>query len=434
MIKKIAINDLTIGMYIADMKTSWFTTPFLTHNFLIKNKSQIEKIKSIKIKKIFIDTDKGLDIGQTLEGERKKKKEKEEKERIEVIEKPKKSKNLLEAIEAIEDEEEEFDEDGEIIEEKIQFEKELIEATKVRSDVEDVVSNVMLDIKLGKAVNVENIVNVAKDMVDSIYRNKHAITSLARLKNFNEYTFNHCVNVAILSATFGRHLRLSKKDVTILGMGGIVHDLGKMKVPESILNKPGSYTPEEFEVMKMHVNYTMDILDKSDGIPEGAKLMAKEHHERCDGKGYPNGLKEKEISLFGLIGAIVDVYDAITSDRVYHTARLPFDALRFIFSLSSNSLNKPLVDKFIQCIGIYPIGSYIMLNTKEVVVVVSINNNELLRPVTRLMINSRGFKVATHNIIDLSEKDGNNFKRKIEHSIHEKDYNLPPSAELDFLS
>ena len=174
-----------------------------------------------------------------------------------------------------------------------------------------------------------------------------------------------------------------RESIYSAAIGGLLHDIGKAKIDDKILKKPGRLTSQEFEIMKTHVEEGRKILDKIENIPEIAKHIAYEHHERYDGSGYPAGLKGDKISKIGRMVAICDVYDALSSVRVYHNALIPHEALRKIFEWSDFQFDKVLVEKFVHMMGIYPVGTLVMLESGFVSVVLQQNGDSLLKPVIR---------------------------------------------------
>ncbi len=193
-----------------------------------------------------------------------------------------------------------------------------------------------------------------------------------------------------------------------VGVGGILHDIGKMRTPQEVLNKEGKLTDKEFEQMRMHVIHGYNMLKDSDEIPEIAKNICYEHHERWDGSGYPRGLKEDEISKFGQMAAIVDVYDAITSDRCYHKGMNPHVALQKMTEWSAYHFNKSLFFQFVQCVGIYPAGSLVRLKNDKLAVVMHNSATSLLHPVVKVIIDAKERKKLTPVEVDLmavKEKD-----------------------------
>ena len=201
------------------------------------------------------------------------------------------------------------------------------------------------DVRLGRAVDTQHARMLVAELVDNIVRSPNAVMWLTYLKKRDEYTPIHCVNVCILSISFGRCLALSKVDLTELGLGALLHDLGKMKVPLEILNKPSRLTPEEFELMRQHPTDGYNLARQDDDMPLASLDIIKHHHERKNGQGYPDHFLEFNIPLLTQIAALVDVYDAITSDRCYHDGISPYDALNDIYHWTKNDFNLQLVEE-----------------------------------------------------------------------------------------
>jgi len=259
------------------------------------------------------------------------------------------------------------------------FDAEIREAHKVRGEAEQLVREFLQDARLGRQTDTVKVGATVGRMVDSVFRNMDALTSLARLKSFDDYTFSHCVNVSILSITLGRHMGLERPELEELGTGAILHDIGKMLVPEKILNKPGRLTDDEFTVIKRHPEYGKEVLTSST-IREGAMLIATQHHERYDGSGYSKGLARDDIHPYARIAAVADVYDAMTSNRVYQNGMAPEEALKRLYLMRGTHFEPHIVERLIKCLGIYPIGTFVELNTGELAVVKMVNRSHPMQP------------------------------------------------------
>ena len=246
------------------------------------------------------------------------------------------------------------------------------------------VQELLHDAKLGRSINYLGAKQAITSMAESIIRNPDALMCFAQLKRKDDYTALHSLRVCILALAFGRQLGMPRDRLEVLGLGALLHDIGMVKVPEEILGKPGALTPAESQLMQQHVVWGADMLYASRQIPSAAIEVLTEHHERYDGSGYLNGLRGDQISEFGMIGAIVDHYDAITSDRVYQTAISAHSVLMQMYSWRNTLFSAPLIEKFIQCLGIYPIGSVVQLNTGDIGVVAAINRNQRLKPYVML--------------------------------------------------
>jgi putative nucleotidyltransferase with HDIG domain len=265
------------------------------------------------------------------------------------------------------------------------------------------VFQLMEDARLGRSLDVPGAKQLIADTVDSILRNPDALACMTQMKKRDEYTALHSLRVCVLALTFGRHLDFSREHLELLGLGALLHDVGKMKVPTDILNKPGRLTQEEYEIVKRHVPYGVEILESMPQIPQPAIEVARSHHERYAGHGYIGGLKGDNIGLFGSIGAIVDCYDALTSDRIYHHGMPAYDALSLMYAGRRQDFHPELVEQFIQCMGIFPIGSVVELSTGSVGVVVSVNRRRRLRPRVALVLTPDKRPIRPARVIDLME-------------------------------
>jgi len=394
-LKKIKIEELKVGMFIEDLDRSWFKHPFLTNKKRITSREQIEKLEAYGILEVYIDPKKGLDFPQDLT----------------IPEEPAfSSEEIVGRIEQKQDTSQ-----PPSLPQEIPLEKELGPARIVQQEAHTIIRDVMQDVRLGKNVESEKVKYVVSRMIESIFRNRDALASLTRIKEYDDYTFVHSINVCILCLTLGRHLNFHPEELQQIGIGALLHDAGKMKVPLQILNKPGKVTEEEFFEIKKHPLYSMEVLEKAGGIPEASKQIALQHHERYNGRGYPYNLQGEEISKFGQISAIVDVYDAITSDRVYKKALSPYEGMQKIYDWAKIDFNQTLVERFIQCVGIYPIGTFALLDTGEMGVVSSINHEKLLRPNIHLIYQNFKNRYPQPIVVDLMEKSGDSqeFKRTI---------------------
>ncbi len=382
--KKIPIQKLKTGMFVEELDRPWIDTPFFFHKKLIKSQDQIDKLISHGIQHVMINTDRGDD------SEDKSVLDKNEKLHLSAT--PKESPETSGKSE---------------YSDPVRFEEELPRAKEIKGNVTNVVKSIFSDARMGKAIEVKAVKEQVGDLVDSVLRNRDALLCLTNLKDYDDYTFLHCVNIGILAVSFGRHLGMTKRQLENIGFGGILHDIGKTMIPESILNKPGKYTEAEYEIMKRHVSLGGEILRKHDNIPEEAMLVAIQHHERYNGTGYPNRLFGNKISLEGQIASISDVYDALTYERVYHKASSCHATVKRLYEWGDTLFDRELIERFVQCIGIYPFNSFVELNTGQCGIVVSVNHHNLLRPQVRIILDSNK-KPQYPSLIDLAvEKDDN---------------------------
>jgi HD-GYP domain-containing protein (c-di-GMP phosphodiesterase class II) len=261
----------------------------------------------------------------------------------------------------------------------------------------------MEDVRMGRALNMESVSEVVGSMVDSILRSPDALTSLTRLKSFDEYTFFHSVNTSALALSVGKHLGYERAPLLQLGTGMLLHDIGKTLIPIEILNKPGRYEADEFEIMKQHVLRGAEVLSSTTGLSDMFLKPTLEHHERVDGTGYPHHRSKIELSQFGLIAAIVDIYDAVTSDRCYHKGKTPHDALQFLYQLGTQGhVDGTLVQQFVQVVGVYPVGSCVSLSTGETAIVKQFNHQAPIRPLVVLVTDEAGRRRSSPVDLDLA--------------------------------
>jgi putative nucleotidyltransferase with HDIG domain len=377
-IKKIQADQLQVGMFVHDLNCGWMAHPFLTSQFKVKDPDTVMQILEAGIREIYIDTRRGSDLkdAPTLE-EARAELEQELQASVSADEAPIPTASLAE---------------------------ELVRARKLHGETQKLVRGMMHDIRLGRQVEVEQCEPLVDGIFNSIFRNPDALLPLSQVKTCDEYTFQHSVSVSALAVAFGRALKLPRAEIREFALGALLHDVGKARVPDSILNKPGKLTDEEFAVMKTHAEHGSAVLAQAKGkISPIALAAAGEHHERYDGTGYPHGLRGDAISRHGQMMAIVDVYDAITSVRVYHQGMPPTDALRKLFEWGKFHFNPSLVQAFIKSIGIYPAGSLVRLESGQLGIVKEINPDKLLQPVVKVIFHIGKNYYLAPKLVDLAK-------------------------------
>ena len=259
----------------------------------------------------------------------------------------------------------------------------------------------------------------ARALVGSLDRNPDALLLLSRIREKDTYLLEHSLNVGILSAHFARSLRMSQPEIEAAAYSGLLHDLGKIKIPDEILHKPGRLTENEMDVMKKHVEYGVDFLSAMK-LDESLIRVVSEHHERLDGLGYPKRLSGEEISYNGRILAITDMYDALTADRCYKAGMPSQKALQILMKDSESKLDATLLQQFIKCMGIYPLGSLVELSNQRVAMVMHQNERQPLRPVVKMFYSISGGHYITPKDVDLSK----DLKLNIAKAITPTEYNI----------
>lgn len=379
MLKKIDSSQLRVGMAIHDLDCGWMEHPFVRAKFVLTSEDEIRKILRAGIRGVVIDCSKGLDVDEapTLAEVQAQ----TEREVAEIAAKPVKPVRTTLA-------------------------DEMQRAVNIRRQAAGLVRTVMQDARLGKAVELDNVSPVVENITESILRNSGALLGLLRIKTKDDYTFLHSVSVCTLLVAFCRSRGMDEETIYQAGIGGLLHDTGKALVPDHILNKAGRLTDEEFAIIKKHPRDGYDILRQTPEIGQIPLDITLHHHERRDGTGYPDMQAEGQISELAQMAAIVDVYDAITSDRCYHKGMPAADALRKIYEWSKFHFNPALTQEFMRCVGIYPVGTMVMLESGRLGVVVEPHETNLLTPKVNVFFNTRSQTYIRPELLDLSRALG----------------------------
>ncbi|WP_456406519.1 HD-GYP domain-containing protein [Caldithrix abyssi] len=381
MIKKIKVDKLKPGVFIADFNCSWLAHPFLVGKKRIRSYKDIEKIKRSGISEVYIDTTKGIDIVESFSRE----------ELLRYFEDA-----ALPDISG-------YDLNLDV---RVPLKKELKRAHEIQSKAFSVIKSAYQEARYGSGIKFDEINEMVKEIVESITRNHDALLLLSSLKEKDEYTFEHSMNVSVLTAGLCKALKMSKEEVIEFTLGSMLHDIGKSKIPSELLNKKMPLSPKEFELMKKHVDFGIELVKGHSGITDNIMAYIAEHHERENGTGYPRKLKSNEISRAGKIGAIVDVYDALTTDRVYHHALHASEAIKDMYIQRALHFDEELLEQFILFMGIYPPGSLVKLSSGFLAIVIETAHDNLLRPIVRLIYDlNKGLPIAPRNL-DLSKGVG----------------------------
>ncbi|WP_137938523.1 HD-GYP domain-containing protein [Chitinivorax sp. B] len=404
MIKKIDASQLKVGMYIHDLSCDWMSHPFVRSRFKLSTDDEIEKIITAGIHDVYIDTDRGLDVSDAPT-----QKEVESTLQQEMIEIATRSEPVVI---------------------KVGINEELKRAKQIKDQATSLVRNVMQDARLGKAIQLEQVEPMVTNITESILRNAGALIGLMHIKNKDDYTFLHSVSVCTLMVAFCRSTGMDAEQTRQAGLGGLLHDTGKALVPDHVLNKPGRLTDQEFEIIKRHPKDGFDILSKTPGVGNIPLDITLHHHERVDGSGYPDKLAKDNISTLAKMAAIVDVYDAITADRCYHKGMTATDALRKLYEWSKHHFEPQLVQAFMRCVGIYPVGTLVLLASGRLGVVTEQNEGDLVSPKVKVFFSSKSNTYIPPQEVDLSKVMGKGGADKIVSHENPGKWGIDPSRFL----
>lgn len=364
---KMPIGQLSIGMYVVELDRPWGETAFLFQGFRIRQQQEILLLAEV-CQYVWVDARRSVGMQRQVE------------------------ENLAAAATA----------ELQPVIAKVDFNLEMQQAEPAFHSAREQSLRLLEAVRLGHELDVAQVKVVVKECVESMLRNPGAMLWLARIKNSDEYTAEHCLRVAIFSIALGRELGLRQDELEHLGMCGMLHDVGKIKVPSAILNKPGALTPHELRVMQSHASEGRKLLMSNQQVTAAAVDVAFSHHERLDGRGYPRGLDAPRIPYFAKIVAVVDAYDAINSDRPYSKGKSSLEALRILFEASGSQFDEELVKVFVRRIGIYPPGEIVEMNNGEVGIIIACSPLSKLKPKVLLVLNEDK-QLGPERVVDLQE-------------------------------
>lgn len=389
--RQIDTTDLQIGMYVSELDIPWLESPFLFQGFKITSQGDINELMQC-CKYVFID---------------------EEQSDYERVESLAKQQDQVASSSKLDNK------PGRPIQQK-PIEEEIAAARKVREVAETQLSNMFSQASLGQALNVEQAQQVVSDVIASLVRNPDAMVLLGSIRSHAQEAESHAINTSILSITLGRFLKYSPSILEELGLAALMHDVGEVKIPAELLRRIKK-TPEEAALVKKHVEFGVNILRDTAGIPDTVIDTAYSHHEQVDGKGYPRGLQDEEISPFAKIIAIVDAYDKLTRGRKEQSLSTA-DALRYLYTYRDKFFDATLTERFIQCLGIYPVGSLVEVATGEIGIVISIPPGDHLHPRLLLVRSSDKKSYEPPQVINLALFAQNDAKKYAIKQV------LPPNA------
>jgi len=407
MIVKIDVNKLMVGMYVVDTGLSWLEYPYLfSREGRLADRKTIDGISAEGYAEAFIDTEKsGLDS---------------------------EASKRLSGFKPIE---ETFSEKAASSEPSsrrpVPMEQEVGVAKKVYDDALKFAKDFIGKAYTEKKVDFEKSEVFVDDVIASVVRNRDALTGLCKLRFYDEYTYTHSINVTVLATSFGQFLGLPETDLRPLGLAALFHDLGKANIPRDVLNKPGRLSEQEFEVIKRHPLESYGLIKDQRALQPKVLMGIIEHHEKYDGSGYPRGIKGETISMFARLISLADVYDALTSERVYKKGMAPAQALGIMYSMREKDFHPTMVERFIKCMGIYPVGSFVRLSDGRHGLVWASNPNAPLFPSVKAAFD-KAMRPIPVEIVDLAA-NGNVMtasRLAIEETVDPRPYKIDLAAVM----
>jgi len=371
--KRVPIGELQFGMYIAELDHPWTETPFTFQGFVLKTYEELE-ILGRCCSFVLVDLDRreaASPLADTVPPRTKAK--------VDLTRSGKFRWNEVSA-----------------------FEQEYPRAAASYGAADIVIRESVLALRLGKALRADKLHDAVSAVTETVLRNPDAMLLFSKLREKGEYIESHALDCSIYMAAFGRFLDMSRDDILLLGYLGLLQDVGKLKLPTPLIEKRGRLAPIEYQIAQKHVEYSAEILRGTPGLPHGLAHLATLHHERLDGSGYPRRLKGDDIGLIGSIAAIVDTFDALTARRPYAAPISPSQALKTLYRARGTLFDTYLVEQFIRCIGIFPLGSIVELNGGEVGIVIAQNRARRLQPRVMVVQDAAGDPIRPQKLIDIS--------------------------------
>lgn len=370
---KTPISGLSIGMYVSKLDRDWLETPFLYQGFIIATFDDIRILEKYC-----------------------------EYVWVEPLTEQRQSLNRLEVLKASASSDKRYAN-------KVSVKQEYKRSRSVFKQSRQTTKTLLQDIVLGNVLDTKAAKRIVDNCIDSILNNESVMLWMTKLRNNDEYTSEHCLNVCIVAIAFGRQLGMEREELASLGMCGLLHDVGKMRVPNDILNKPGKLTPKEWKTMQAHATFGRNLLMTTKGLGQTVDV-AYSHHERVDGKGYPRGVEGRHISRFAKIIAIVDTFDALTANRCYSKPITPSAAVKIIYNERGAHFDEDLVLRFIKTIGLYPPGTIVELTNGSLALTIERHHSFQHLPKV-ILIHDKSGKDLANKVVDLSSIDSGKLPR-----------------------
>ena len=389
--QKLALSELKIGMYVLSVLAKNKDVSIKSEGYISKQ-SQITRLQSLDITHVVIDPTK------TKIAEKS----------VNVVE--------LETVDDFENTEKKHEQAH-----KASLDGELLKAQKLYTNAKDLQKKLIESISNKQPISIETVKENTNEFINSIFRNQDALLCMLQLRIKDDYLMEHSLNVSILMGIFCKHLKIERSITEELVLGAFLHDLGKVLIPDHILHKPGKLSEEEYDIMKQHVNFGVKLLKSLSNIPDLALSMVQDHHERLNGTGYPNQLSGEQLSQYSRMIAIVDCYDAMTAERIYKSGMQPIQAFKILTKEASNSYDAELVEQFIQCLGLYPVGTLVKLKSGKLAFVSQVNLQKPLTPCVRVFYSIKHKQAIAIQELDLSKSKYND---EIESCVQPHEFNL----------
>jgi len=386
-LEKVATTDLKVGLYVERLDRPWTETPFLFQGFFIHDQDEIEALQH-HCRHVYVDAWRSLEgtlpgaanahAGSghlPLDGSRRA--------QAQVPLSPPGARSR------------------EVYEKRVAVEHEMPVAERIHVEAGRITKAILTGLQQDGRLDIDLAREIVEPMMESVLRNPDALIWLSRMKHHDAYIYHHSVNCSIWGLAFARHLGLDKQSIYEIGLGCMLFDVGKTRLPGALLGKADSLTADEWKVAKEHVQHSVDILEHTGGVTNRIMNMVRSHHERFDGSGYPDRLMGNHIPTFAKIAGMVDCYDALVSPRPYAKQRAPYEAIREIYHWRENLFQKEVVEQFMQVVGVFPTGSLVELNNGAVGVVIAQNETRRLRPRIMLLLDENKRRLPHFDTVDL---------------------------------